>query len=173
MINQKNDKNIYKILIQNVNRCEDSQLIEESDIESVSMSSFNPKYGKNTDTLFDNDFETVIHTADNYSDPGIVTLNLSRPIFVDSVLLVNRNGSNKFKDRIKNATIELVDSNTVTTICGQVDFKTDDLQEVVQVKCKNPHIIKSKQVVLMKDPIRLSINIAELWICRHYAPGML
>ena len=147
--------------------CEDSQIIEESDIESVSMSSFNPRYGKNTHTLFDNNFETFIHTADNRSDPGIVTINLVRPIFVYSIILVNRHGRNL---RIDNAAIKLVDSNNETTACGLVKLKTENDQEVVHVKCKNPHI-KSEQVVVTKDPIYMSINIAELRICSTNEPS--
>ena len=133
------------------------------------MSSFYPKYGQDTPKLFDNKLDTFIHTDDDRSEPGIVTINLARPTFVTTVILVNRKN---YKRRIENATITLVDSNNVTTVCGYVESKTGDEQEVVYVKCKNQHI-KSKQVLVTKDPIRLSINIAELRICSGFEPGML
>ena len=133
------------------------------------MSSYHSGYGENTQRLFDNQFNTFIHTADDKSDPGIVTLNLARPIFVDSVILVNRDSQ---KGRIRNAAIELVDSKGGTTVCGHVEFKTSNAVEVVHVKCENSHI-KSKQVLVTKDPIQSSITIAELRICSSNKPSKL
>ena len=105
------------------------------------------------------------------NNPGIITVNLFCPTFVSTVIIVNRRNH---KYRIENVAITLVDSmsKNVTTVCGYVESKTDNNQEVVYVKCKNTDI-KSKQVLVTKDPGRSSINIAELRICSGFEPCML
>ena len=130
------------------------------------MQSTHPSHTE-THTLFDNDFRTIAHTADNRTEAGIITITLVRPALVHRIIMVSWSAA---KYRMNGTTITL-ENKSGRVSCGAVKLQTGSPNEIVNVDCGSGRFLINK-ILITKRQGEESLVIAELRICGS-KPGML